>query len=125
MSIHATITAVGALALSATDPMVILFDASATPALRQVAVIQQFENPAEQRGLHLQKGDRLRVGSATFTIDAVGQLANANLQSIGHVTLFFGPVPAGGGLANALYLSPKTRPALAVGTELTYQADVE
>ncbi|WP_461226913.1 PTS glucitol/sorbitol transporter subunit IIA [Lacticaseibacillus suihuaensis] len=121
MSIKATITAVGPKALSDRDPMVILFDDSATAALRQVAVIQRFLDQAAQRKLRLAAGDTLTIDETTYTITAVGALANANLQSIGHVTLMFAPQPKDGGLANALYLSPAIRPRVVVGSTLDYR----
>ncbi len=45
MQFTATITAIGKDALSSKDPMIILFGPEATDALRDVAVIQQFDDP--------------------------------------------------------------------------------
>lgn len=116
----ATITAIGDNALSTTDPMVILFDASATTALRDVAVIQAFTSPTAQSQLTLQAGDQLVIDQSTFTISKVGALANDNLRSIGHVTLLFAGEEPTPDLANAIVLDgPK--PTITVGSQLSYQ----
>ncbi|WP_125704065.1 PTS glucitol/sorbitol transporter subunit IIA [Lacticaseibacillus daqingensis] len=123
METKATITAIGAAALAPNDPLVILFDDSATPALREVTLIQQFEDLEAQRAMTLATGDTLVIGATPFTITAVGQLANPSLQSIGHVALVFTAPPAEDRLENALYLKPTTRPHFEVGTTLTYQTN--
>ncbi|WP_461215234.1 PTS glucitol/sorbitol transporter subunit IIA [Lacticaseibacillus sp. GG6-2] len=119
MEITATVTAIGSQALVADDPLVILFDESATVALRDIAVVQQFVSATNQAAMVLAVGDQLMIDATTYTIAYVGQLANTNLQTIGHVSLIFAPVPAQP-LANALYLTPTVKPKLAVGSQLTY-----
>ncbi|WP_179394333.1 PTS glucitol/sorbitol transporter subunit IIA [Lacticaseibacillus absianus] len=120
MDITATIKAIGESALSPTDPLVILFDDSATPALRAVTLIQQFDDPQAQRDLEMQAGDTLTIDGEDFAVTAVGKLANANLRSIGHVALVFAPQPAVDRLESALYLKPTSRPHFTVGTTLVY-----
>lgn len=119
MEITATVTAIGTQALDADDPLVILFDESATAALRDIAVIQRFASTTEQAALALVAGDQLVIDATPYTITSVGQLANTNLQTIGHVSLIFAPVPEQP-LANALYLTPVVKPKLTVGSQLTY-----
>lgn len=119
MKTTATITAIGKQALAAADPLVILFDEAATPALRDIAVIQRFASAEAQAALRLKAGDQLVIGETAYTIQRVGELANTNLQTIGHVSLIFAPVPAQP-MANALYLTPERKPQLTVGSRLTY-----
>ena len=87
MQFTATITAIGKDALSSKDPMIILFGPEATDALRDVAVIQQFDDPAALSQFSIQAGDRLTIDGTAFTMTYVGQLAISNLKTIGHVTL--------------------------------------
>lgn len=119
MEITATVTAIGTQALDADDSLVILFDESATAALRDIAVIQRFASATDQAAVALAAGDQLLIDAAPYTITYVGQLANTNLQTIGHVSLIFAPVPAQP-MANALYLTPAVKPKLTVGSQLTY-----
>ncbi|MFD1465149.1 PTS glucitol/sorbitol transporter subunit IIA [Lapidilactobacillus mulanensis] len=119
MEIKSTVTAIGPKALSDEDPMVILFDESASEALRQVAIIQQFGDPAHQEKLHVQSGDQLSIDGQHFKIHEVGSLVNENLRTIGHVTLIFsdkGPSD----LQNALYFAEGTKPEFHVGTQIIY-----
>ena len=120
MQFTATITAIGKDALSSRDPMIILFGPEATDALRDVAVIQQFDDPAALSQFSIQAGDRLTIDGTAFTMTYVGQLAISNLKAIGHVTLLFQDVPAEKPMQNAIYLKPTQRPAFRVGTTLTY-----
>lgn len=113
------VTAIGANALDPTDPLVILFGESATAALRDVAVIQQFDDPKAQVALTIAVGDQVVIDGQTYAVKRVGQLANQNLQTIGHVSLIFDQIPDQP-MENALYLEPKVKPQLAVGSTITY-----
>jgi len=120
MTVTATISAIGPQALSPNDPMVILFDATATEALRAVTLIQDFDDREALRSVTLAVGDTITIDGQAFTLTYVGQLANENLHAIGHVALVFAPVPEHDRLENALYLGPTTVPAFHVGTNITY-----
>lgn len=119
MQTTATITAIGATALASDDPLVILFDESATDALRDVAVIQRFDDAQAQAALTVQAGDQLKIDSQSYRILRVGSLANSNLQHIGHVSLYFRELPDTP-MENALYLEPYQKPSVQVGSVLTY-----
>jgi PTS system glucitol/sorbitol-specific IIA component len=113
------VTAIGANALDPADPLVILFGESATPALRGVAVIQQFDDPKAQLALTVAVGDHVEIDSVSYVVERVGKLANQNLQTIGHVSLIFDQIPDQP-MENALYLKPEVKPQLAVGSTITY-----
>lgn len=117
--VKAVITAIGEQALSAKDPMVILFDESASPELRAVAVIQKFAATTAQRELTLADGDLLIIDGTTYPIEHVGSLVNENIRTIGHVTLIFGDEDPQD-LQNALYLTATVKPDFKIGTELVY-----
>lgn len=117
---QASIVSIGEEAVAGDDPLVILFGEGATDALKRVALVQRFEDPTAQAELTLKPGDAVRIDDTPYTIQAVGHLANANLQSLGHAALVFSPVPAEDMLQSALYLTPTKRPRFEVGTTLTY-----
>lgn len=116
----ATITGIGEQAISAKDPLVILFDESATPALQRVALRQRFETPAEAAAVSSYVGQTLTIDGVAYQVVQAGALVNENLRSVGHATLVFGPVPATDALASAIYLTPYVMPAWHVGSTIVY-----
>ena len=82
--IHATIKEIGAKAVSDQEPILILFDQTATSALRNYSIIQEISS---KRSLQLKKGGMISFDQQEYTIDYVGTMANENLTSVGHVTL--------------------------------------
>ncbi|MCP8857117.1 PTS glucitol/sorbitol transporter subunit IIA [Latilactobacillus fuchuensis] len=124
MKIQAEIKAIGANAIDSTEPMVILFNEQATPALKEIALIQQFAD------LHpvfnLTTGATVTIDQHVYQATYIGALTNENLNTIGHVTLVFDQVPDGDRLQGGLYLAPMTSetpkmPTFKVGTQLSYQ----
>ncbi|MFD0896654.1 PTS glucitol/sorbitol transporter subunit IIA [Loigolactobacillus binensis] len=122
-TVTSTVTAIGANAIETNDPLVILFDQEATPELQAIAVIQEFTEPTAMQQLTLAEGDTITIDTKTYTIAYVGDVANQNLQTIGHITLLFAPVPASDRLGNGVYLTTTTKPTFHVGTKITYQTD--
>lgn len=65
--------------------MMILFDENAPPELAELSVLHTHaelkRNPAP--------GDTLSIGSAEYTITAVGEEANKTLRTMGHCSLVF------------------------------------
>jgi Phosphotransferase system sorbitol-specific component IIA len=120
MDVKAHVTAVGPQALTDGDEMVILFNQTASEALREVAVIQEFDQPQDQAKIKLAVNDRLTIAGHDYVINRVGKLVNDNLESIGHVTLVFGEAGPSG-LQNALHFDNQgTKPKFKVGTEIVY-----
>ncbi|WP_261806392.1 PTS glucitol/sorbitol transporter subunit IIA [Lapidilactobacillus luobeiensis] len=119
MDIKAEVTAIGPQALTSGDPMVILFNETASAALREVAVIQKFTDLAAAQKMTITVGDSLTIGSQTYPIKSVGKLVNDNLRSIGHVTLVFDEA-APLGLQNALHFAKQPKPSFTVGTPIIY-----
>ena len=97
----------------------ILLGKVATAALRAVAVLRRFTDDQAQAQLVMQAGDRVQVDATTYAVTHVGVLANTSLQTIGHVSLIFAPVP-GQPMENALYLDSAVKPQLQVGSTITY-----
>lgn len=120
MEIQAKVTAIGAQALTTADPMVILFDASASESIKKVAVIQQFADVKAKAQLDLHRGDQIVIGQQAYQIKKVGQLVNENLRTIGHVTLIFSKQDTND-LQSAVLLTPEVKPQFSIGTTITYQ----
>lgn len=115
-----TVTSIGPQAISEQDPIIILFGEEATEDIRQVSVIQAFEDGREM--IELKKGQTIKFDNQSYTIEAVGSLAVDNLNSIGHITLSFTEVPVEDMLGNGIYLSPQELPTISVGTKISYEA---
>ncbi|MFD1318617.1 PTS glucitol/sorbitol transporter subunit IIA [Loigolactobacillus zhaoyuanensis] len=122
-TVTSTVTAIGANALETNDPLVILFDQTATPELQDIAVIQKFTDPTVMQQLTLAEGDVITIDTHTYTIAYVGDVANQNLQTIGHITLLFAPLPASDRLGNGIYLTNTVKPEFHVGTKISYETD--
>lgn len=122
-TVTSTVIAIGNHAIENEDPLVILFDQEATPELQEIAVIQEFSEPAAMKTLTLAEGDTITIDDNTYTIAYVGDVANQNLQTIGHITLLFAPLPASDRLGNGVYLTTTVKPAFHVGTKISYETD--
>ena len=119
MTITATVQSIGANAIDSKEPILVLFDETATAPLQQIAVIQKFEQPIAS--LSLVAGSTITIDRQTYTVAFAGGLVEANLTSIGHATLYFKPVPAKL-MENGIYLTPNQLPTIKVGSVITYQA---
>lgn len=81
---ESTVSAIGPeAALFIEENVLVLFDTSAPEELREFAVIHP---PAE---LHapVSVGDLLYLGETSFRVTAVGEVANNNLASLGHLVV--------------------------------------
>lgn len=113
----ATVTEIGKHALDGKEPMIILFGERATESLREYSVIQKFEG-SEELGMKI--GDQLKIDDTVYQVEHVGSFANANLNSISHVTLVFSEVPEEDAVVNGIYLSPNIVPEIKVGSTIDY-----
>lgn len=116
--ISAKIMSVGPDAISKKDALAILFDETATPDLKNIAIIQAIDDQKHQK-FALKKGGKIKIGKTEYQINFVGSLVNNNLQMIGHTTLEFKPVPEKP-LESAICLTPNQFPEFKVGEEIIY-----
>lgn len=65
--------------------VLILFGHGVPPALADVSLVHTDSKPATRP---IAAGDRFSLGDQVFTVDAVGELANGNLDELGHVVLY-------------------------------------
>ncbi|MEE6657548.1 PTS glucitol/sorbitol transporter subunit IIA [Pediococcus acidilactici] len=117
--ISAKVKSIGPEAIAKQDQLAILFDETATPDLKKIAVVQEIEKNNDQQ-FNLKAGSQIVIGEQTYDVEFVGSLVNQNLQSIGHTTLVFKDVPEQP-LASAIYLSPKVFPDFKVGEAIQYK----
>ena len=109
---------IGEKAIDIKEPMIILFDDSATPPLQEVSVIHRFVEP--QEWFELADGDRILFDDQEYRISYVGSHVLKNLQSIGHTTMIFKNWDEER-LETSIYLTPYVLPAITDGTTITYK----
>jgi len=119
MAVSATVQSIGDQAVSKQEPILIFFDTTATAAIQNIAVIQKFDDQAAQ--VNVAVGSTITFDDQVYTVAYAGELVNANLNSIGHATMYFTDVPAKP-MQNGIYLTPSTMPVLKAGSTITYQA---
>ena len=89
MKWNSTITAIGSEALDPNDNIVILFDNKATDKLRDVAVLQKFDEATPVEKFVFKKDDSITIDGTTYLALYVGPMVQMNMQAIGHATLVF------------------------------------
>jgi PTS system glucitol/sorbitol-specific IIA component len=117
--LKAKIVEIGPEAISADDPLLILFDETASVQLRHVSVVQRFISPNEQR-FSLKVGGQVKIDDQVYKVEHVGSLVADNMEMIGHATLFFEEVPVRP-QHNGIYLKPYTVPKVHVGSVICYE----
>ncbi|MQA10622.1 MAG: PTS sorbitol transporter subunit IIA [Pseudonocardiaceae bacterium] len=66
----------------------ILYAEPVPDALESVSIVH---SPSGDAGREMRAGDRLWLGDESVELTAVGERANENLHTIGHVVLYFDP----------------------------------
>lgn len=115
------ITEIGESAISEKDPLIILFGEKATSELRRVSVVHSPEKQNET--IDLASVTKVSFDGEEYTVNGVGELANDNFNTIGHITLRFNDNLSTDEMRieNAVYLSPGNVPNLKKGTEITFK----
>lgn len=107
------VTYVGPAAHSfAEDKVMILFGPSAPQALRDVAIIHEFET--QPTGL-LCSGQMIAFDDVVYQIERVGSDAARNLQELGHISVYF-TAPPENVLPGAVYVTPYMAPSVRLGS---------
>jgi PTS system glucitol/sorbitol-specific IIA component len=94
--------------------MMVLFDETAPMELKEISIIHTGGPLAKE----VKNGDFLVLGNLTYTITAVGEIANKNLKNIGHVCLKFDArtLPE---LPGDIHLKGEKLPLIIVGDTIT------
>lgn len=110
---------IGPKAISETDPMLILFDDTATDEVKKVALVQELIE--EEPNYKITTNSHIHFDDQVYQVEHVGDKVNQMLQEIGHATIIFAERHEDHDLPNTIYVSPYQLPALSVGTEIIYR----
>lgn len=84
-----TVSGIGADAADMVDAgVVILFGEPVPSALAEVSVVHRAD---AEPGRDIAVGDIISLGEQEVTVQAVGELASANLRELGHIVLYCDP----------------------------------
>ena len=111
------VKSIGEQAINEKEPLLILFDESATEELKKFSIVQSFEGETRKA---LTEGSVISFDDQEYTVTQVGPIANEHLQSMGHVTVVFKETADEDQLVNALYVKPFNLPKIKTGTVITY-----
>jgi glucitol/sorbitol PTS system EIIA component len=94
--------------------VLILFAEPVPEALESVSVIHR---PAAEPAAEMRQGDLLHLGGETVELAAVGERADENLRTLGHIVVYV-TRPDGGGLPPGAVHADGTLGVPAVGSKL-------
>jgi PTS system glucitol/sorbitol-specific IIA component len=120
ITMKSVITAIGTDAVTQDEPLIILFNETATKLIKTSAVIQKF---TDNELFDLKENDSITFGDQVYTINEVGHMSNSQLQELGHSTLLFEEPTEEKLYANGIYLTPTQLPNLEVGMEIVYKGE--
>lgn len=98
--------------------LLVLFGPQATAELRDICVIH--ESSDGPKGV-IQKNSRLIIGNQEYHILDVGNEANSNFESLGHISIYFRDGENNEILPGAILVEPRVFPILAVGDEIIFE----
>ncbi|KRM95817.1 PTS system, glucitol sorbitol-specific IIA component [Liquorilactobacillus aquaticus DSM 21051] len=116
--LKAEVIEIGPEAISENDPLLILFDETASTQLRRVSIVQRFSK-TEDADYDFSAGDKISIDDQEYEVAYVGQLVKSNMEMIGHATLCFEKTPENP-QHNGIYLKPYTFPKIQVGSVIKY-----
>ncbi len=99
-------------------PILILFNDTAPPGLREVCVIHETEMQIPLD--FLKKGSKIKFGDVEYAVEDIGEVAGTTLNELGHISLYFGLEEGTELMAGAALLSPYKVPDLNVGDEIQF-----
>lgn len=115
---QARVTQIGPLVTEFLEAgIIVLFGANAPEELVEFSIIHD-----GKKLIHpVAPGDSLRIGEETYTVLAVGEVANTNLANLGHLILKFNGLTEAE-LPGDICIEAKPLPPLEIGTEITISA---
>ncbi|KRL38829.1 PTS glucitol/sorbitol transporter subunit IIA [Liquorilactobacillus uvarum] len=116
--LKAEVVEIGPEAISKNDPLLILFNETASIQLRRVSIVQRFSK-TKDASYDIAAGDKISIDDQEYEVTYVGQLVKSNMEMIGHATLSFEKVPEKP-QHNGIYLRPYTFPKIHVGSVIKY-----
>ncbi|MFR6675343.1 MAG: PTS glucitol/sorbitol transporter subunit IIA [Enterococcus avium] len=98
--------------------LLVLFGPQAMAELRDICVIH--ESSEEPKDV-IQKNGRLTIGEQEYRILDVGEEANPNFETLGHISIYFRDGENNEILPGAILVEPKVFPVLTVGDEISFE----
>ncbi|MFP7494502.1 PTS glucitol/sorbitol transporter subunit IIA [Terribacillus saccharophilus] len=100
------------------DKIVILFGMEAPAELKDISFLHQVEQGAQENAI--KEGGALLIDGQEFQIEKVGSAANENLQTLGHISIYF-TEPEGEVLPGAVFASPHIFPVIQEGSKIIFK----
>ncbi|GEN85831.1 PTS glucitol/sorbitol transporter subunit IIA [Oceanobacillus sp. FSL W8-0428] len=97
------------------ENLLVLFNETVPPELRDISVIHRFE---EQPKDALEFGKIIVIGGREYTIQKVGEEANSNFESLGHLSIYFKDDKEEEILPGAVLVTPSDFPILKEGDSI-------
>lgn len=119
MSILTTrVTEIGEDAFFDGYPILILFNDSAPKGIREISIIHKFTTPATKETL--KQGSKILFNEQEYVVEELGDVANATLYDLGHISLYFGLEEGTSLLPGSAKLYPYKVPTINVGDTITF-----
>lgn len=97
--------------------LLILFGPEATAELRDICVIHEsIDDPKDV----IKKNGKLTIGEQEYRVLEVGDEANPNFESLGHISIYFRDGENNEILPGAILVEPKIFPSVALGDEIVF-----
>lgn len=116
--IQSQIIEIGDMAFFEDYRILILFNETAPPALKEVSIIHRFQSEPPQS--LLAKGSTIIFNDQEYVVEKLGELANQTLHDLGHASLYFGLDDSTELLPGAILLHPYRLPELRVGDTIKF-----
>lgn len=97
------------------ENLLVLFNETVPPELKDISVIHRFEEQPEKA---LEPGAKLVIGGREYEIQKVGEDANPNFESLGHLSIYFKDDKNEEILPGAVLVTPSDFPDLHVGDSI-------
>ncbi|MGP6138706.1 MULTISPECIES: PTS glucitol/sorbitol transporter subunit IIA [unclassified Jeotgalibaca] len=109
---------IGKDAISTNERILVLFGENATEAIRDVSILQAFEEEVSAFVFHI--NDEVHFGDQIYTVSYVGENVGANLVELGHVTFVFDEFDPEHFIETSVYLTPHQLPKIELGMMIQY-----
>jgi glucitol/sorbitol PTS system EIIA component len=100
------------------ENLLILFGAGAPPELKDISVIHEMQQQPDQA---LVEGGTLEIGNNVYKIEKVGDIANKNLEELGHLSIYFTDDTSVELLPGAILVTPGVYPSFAQDDEIVFK----
>ncbi|WP_152657844.1 PTS glucitol/sorbitol transporter subunit IIA [Oceanobacillus sp. CFH 90083] len=94
------------------ENLLVLFNETVPPELKDISVVHRFDETPDNA---LKPGGALVIGDKEYKIEKVGDEANPNLESLGHLSIYFKDDKNEEILPGAILVTPSDFPVLTVG----------